>query len=118
MAGFNHPNHTNPQEKKEQSTCALLLRVFWMFLGNSVLALSALLIMQKGMSFSPIDILYWLIIPLLIAARYADISWFKGDTAYGEPASMTHWRQYAVKLLLIGAGVWFAAHGAGYLIAK
>lgn len=114
MADASHPN----QREKNGGVVALFLRLFWMFLGNTVLGVSALMIVQAGASFSLIDILYWLTIPLLVAARYVDISWFKGDTAYGEPASMSHWRRYTVVLLLIAVGAWLAVHGAGYMLAK
>jgi hypothetical protein len=110
-------SHSNQQEKNS-SVGGLFLRLFWMFLGNMVLGVSALLIVQAGASFSPMDILYWLTVPLLVAARYAEISWYKGVTAYGEPASMAHWRRYTVGLLLSAVGVWLTVHGAGYLFAK
>ncbi len=110
-------NHSN-QREKISGVGALLLRLFWMFLGNMFLGASALLIVQAGASLSLIDILYWLTVPLLVAARYVDISLFKGDTAYGEPATMTHWRRYTVGLLLFAVGAWLAVHGAGYLVAK
>ena len=110
-------SHSNQQEKSS-GVGAVFLRLFWMFLGNMVLGASALLIMQAGAYLSLIDILYWLTVPLLVAARYVDISWFKGSTAYGEPATMTHWRRYTVGLLLFAVGAWLAVHGAGYLVAK
>jgi len=114
MADVSHSN----QPEKTGGVGVLFLRLFWMFVGNMVLGVSALLIVQTGASFSPIDILYWLTVPLLVAARYADICWFKGATAYGEPASMAHWRRYTIGLLLFSAGAWLAVHGAGYLVAK
>jgi hypothetical protein len=114
MADVSHSN----QQEKTGGVGLLFLRLFWMFLGNIVLGVSALLIVKAGASFSPIDILYWLTTSLLVAARYVDISWFKGDTAYGEPASMTHWWHYTIGLLLLAAGAWLAAHGAVYLLAK
>jgi len=110
-------SHSNQQEK-DSGVGALFLRLFWMVLGNMVLGVSALLIAQGGASFSLIDLVYWLTIPLLVAARYVDISWFKGNTAYGEPASMAHWRRYTVGLLLSAIGAWLAVHGAAYLLAK
>jgi hypothetical protein len=52
---------------------------------------------------------------LLIVARYVDITRFKGDTAYGEPATLAHWRRYALSLLVGSIVVWVVIHGIGYV---
>lgn len=109
--------HVN-QEENSSGAVALFLRLCWMFLGNLVLGISALLIVQAGASFSLMDIAYWATIPVLVGMRYVDIAKFKGVTAYGDPASMLHWRRYAIGMLLAGTGAWLAAHGAGYLFGK
>jgi len=113
---MNDAGHANQRGKS--SVAALVVRLFWMFLGNMVLGVSVLLIVKGGVSLSLIDVLYWLIVPLQVGARYLDVAWFKGNTAYGEPASMDHWRRYTFGLLLFAVCAWLAAHGGTYWLAR
>lgn len=98
------------------SLAALVLRVFWMFLGNTALGVCLLVIVQQGPAFTYVDISYGISLLLLIAARYVDIVRYNGVTAYGEPATPAHWRRYTVALLLAGGCGWLAAHGAAHLL--
>jgi hypothetical protein len=59
------------------------------------------------------DVVYWLIVGLLIGARYIDIVQFKGKTADGEPATTAHLRRYVFTVLLAGVAVWAAARALG-----
>lgn len=98
------------------SLAALCLRVFWMFLGNITLGVCLLMIVQTDQAFSYLDLVYWTILPLLVASRHLDIVRYQGATAYGEPATLAHWRRYVTILLLVAGGGWLAAHGAAYIL--
>ena len=95
---------------------ALILRVFWMFLGNTILGVCLLMIAQRESAFSHLDLVYGIVLLLLVAARYVDIARYKGVTAYGDPATPAHWRRYTIALLLLAGGGWLAAHGAVYIL--
>ncbi|HNR35059.1 MAG TPA: hypothetical protein PKO36_07750 [Candidatus Hydrogenedentes bacterium] len=95
---------------------ALVLRIFWMFLGNTALGVCLLMIVQQGSAFTYADPIYGIVLLLLVAARYVDIVRYNGVTAYGDPATPAHWRRYTIALLLLAGGGWLAAHGAAYIL--
>jgi hypothetical protein len=51
----------------------------------------------------------------MIIVRFLDIKFLDGQTATGEPATLAHWRRYAVLLIVISAIIWSAAHAVVYL---
>ena len=119
MAGSNRPTNQETVDHETTSILALFLRLFWMFLGNIALGASALYMLSHRASiFSPADVVYAVSVPLLIVARYVDIARFKGDTAYGEPATLAHWRRYALSLLLGSIVAWVVIHGIGYVFMR
>jgi len=117
MVTANHVPTQSPEAAGSSSVLGLALRLFWMIIGNVVLAFSGLYILLPGREslFSVADISYGAVIPLLIATRYADIAKFRGATAYGEPATMAHWRRYALGVLVISVVAWLLLHGIAYL---
>ena len=60
-------------------------------------------------TYSILDGVVWITVALMIVARRLDIIRWQGTTAIGEPATLDHWRSYAVTL------VWIAT--AGFAIA-
>lgn len=106
----------SPESTASNSGLGLLLRLFWMIFGTVVLGFSGLYILwnREGF-FSVADISYGAIVPLLIAARYLDIAKFHGATGTGEPATMAHWRRYALGVLVISVAAWVILHGIAYL---
>jgi hypothetical protein len=50
---------------------------------------------------------------LLLAARYADIRYFKGTTAEGKPSTLEDWRRYAFILVLSASVAWLTVHFLG-----
>ncbi len=100
------------EERPAETTSLLgcLIPTFWMLLGNGLLALCALAIAAGTTPFSAADVLYWLTVVCLLAARYVDIRYLKGRTAEGAPATMAHWRRYAMVLSAVSAVVWIGAH--------
>ncbi|MFZ5831085.1 MAG: hypothetical protein ACOY3P_13420 [Planctomycetota bacterium] len=86
-------------------------RLFWMLLGNVLLILCALAIFQSAArSLSVADVLYWLVVAALPAARYVDITRYGGKTSDGRPATLTDFRRYAVAVVPVALLIWLAAH--------
>ena len=119
-------SHNTPQEttlpcrQEEQrdrhGSKGCLLRMYWMLLGNALVALFAYAIAGKGGLITAMDIFYWLGAASLSIARYVDIRFLGGKTAEGEPATMKHWQRYSSRLLAAALIVWLVIHGFGYLI--
>jgi hypothetical protein len=89
-----------------------ILRLWWMALGNGAFLFSAVYLAMSGQGWrlSLVDLTYWAAVVTLLGARFLDISWYRGSTSTGEPATMAHWRRYAVTLLLLAVGLWVGAH--------
>jgi hypothetical protein len=104
---------------KYDSIFSLLVRVFWMLLGNAILAISAIFITQgKDWKFQTADVVFWVIVAALLLARYLDIKFYSDSDSTGQPASMVNWRKYAAILLIISTAVWVLAHVVNYLMVK
>jgi hypothetical protein len=83
-----------------------------MAFGNIALVMAAFSIYESaGRSIA--DLAFWLIVAMLIGARYIDIVRFKGTTIHGEPATTTHFKRYVLMLLVSAAAVWAMARVAG-----
>jgi len=70
-----------PSERQYQSQAGCLLRLFWMFVGNIALVAAAFLV-YRSIGWSIADLTYWLVIDLLIGARYIDIARLQGTTIH------------------------------------
>ncbi|MCX5752263.1 MAG: hypothetical protein NTW97_01320 [Candidatus Krumholzibacteria bacterium] len=93
----------------------LVVRMIWLLAGNAVLFLLAILIFQKRV-FSILDAGFWAVVASLVLLRYMDITRLKGLTSDSEPATLKHWRVYAIRLIVASAVLWGLAHGIPYLI--
>jgi hypothetical protein len=101
---------------KQRGMLALLARPFWMFLGNFALMISAVnIFISESSSTRTSDTIFWFAVSAMIIVRFLDIKFLDGLTADGKPASLRHWRRYAIALIVISAVVWSAAHIAVYL---
>lgn len=89
----------------------LLLRLIWMGLGYVALFLCWALV-AKGTAPVVMDIIFFVVVVALIVVRYVDITMFKGQTTEGKPATLAHWRRYAVLMAVISAGLWVFARVA------
>ena len=107
-------------QSPEQVGCmGFILRSLWLMVGNVGLAVVALfIILNHPPIFSLYDLLFWAIVVLLIIVRYIDIAYFHGGDQYGDPATMKHWRKYAVLLPAISLVMWSLSHGIGYYFAR
>lgn len=97
----------------------LLLRIYWLMFGNLFLVLGVVFIFKN--KFHPLflnDILYWCSAIGLILARYFDIRNFNGETGSCEPATMAHFKKYAVIVSAISVLAWIAAHIIKFYLLK
>lgn len=110
----------DPQIIDDQGTAAgVMVRLWWMLIGNFILVVCIVLIVQNRRGFfHTADPVFGITVLSLVLARYVDIKFCKGLTATGAPASMVTWVKYAVLLVIGSAVVWALAHGAGYLLSK
>ena len=113
------PETAVPRPPKTDSSPRFLgavARLYWMLLGNAVLALIAFRIAQPGPGRTWIsDVAFWTVAASLVLVRYLDIVRLDGTTASGEPASLRDWRGYSWRLLLIVLAVWIVSHALGRL---
>jgi hypothetical protein len=99
------------------SIVGLLLRIFWLGIGNGILALEAVsIVVNRVRGFSIVDVVYGCCAIAMILARYIDIAFFHGDTSEGEPATLGDWKSYSIKLIAISAGLLISAHAVVRLL--
>jgi len=91
-----------------------LVRLGWMFLGNGLLLICALSIVNRGRALSWVDGAFWALVAVLVGLRYLDIARMGGQTATGQPAPMSHWRRYVAFLLVFALALWFGAHAVAW----
>lgn len=96
---------------------AAFVRLLWMIIGSFTLAVCAVYTLMHP---TPLlfwnDVLYGVTVPLMIIARYVDIKYFEGATAEGQPATMAHWRRYAVGLSIGSVILWLAVLGIAFAL--
>lgn len=82
-----------------------LVRLTWIF-GGILLLYCALFVAQQK---APVlaDALFLVFTIGLILIRFVDIRFLKGETMDNKPATLKHWRRYAL-VILIAAGVLYA----------
>ncbi len=101
---------------RQSSPLGVMARLWWMLLGNVLLAFSLVFVLEnRGGFFHAADVVFWISVASLVVVRYADIKFFDGCTATGEHASIRHWIRYAVWLSACSATLWVLAHVANYL---
>ena len=91
---------TNQPIDKQRGILAILARIFWMALGNFALMICAAnVFMGESNSTRTSDIIFWCVVLAMIIVRFLDIKFLDGQTASGEPATLSHWRKYAILLI-------------------
>jgi len=94
----------------------LLMRTWWMCIGNGALALVlALMAFERDELPTRLDVVFAVLVASLVAARFADIRYFKGATVEGVRATMAHFRRYALRLTAGSAGGWGVANAVALL---
>jgi hypothetical protein len=99
-----------PSGIQTASTTGCLVRLFWMGPGNLALFYFAGIISRlPSWTLTWRDVAFWSAVAALIGARYFDVARFEGLTAQGEPATVRHFRRYAVWTILIALAFWLSA---------
>ena len=91
------------------------VRLGWMLFGTAALVISTTVIASSRSFPSAADAVFWFSVVACIALRYLDVSRRTGLTVTGEPATMRHWRRYALIMGVAAPIVWGAAHAISYL---
>jgi len=96
-----------------------LVRVYWMLFGNAIMwFLLAFIVAKRPKLPSALDAIYWLTVLSLVVARFVDIRYHNGRTAYGDdPATLKHWWRYVVLLVIAAFGSWVGAYALGRLLS-
>jgi hypothetical protein len=106
-----------PTVDKQGAALGVLARLWWMLLGNAILAFCVLFIFEnKGGFFHTADGVFWSTVATLVVVRYLDIRLFQGQTVTGVPATLRHWVMYVALLLVCSVLVWVSAHAANHLL--
>jgi hypothetical protein len=85
------------------SIFGLFLRIYWMMLGNAVLAIVvAFLVFRPEIPALLLLAVYGFAVLSLPVARFVDIRYCDGRTADGRPADLAHWSRY-VRILVPSA---------------
>ncbi len=94
--------HTNP--------AGCLTRLYWIFLGNALLFFAVGMLIDKRPKFPALlDAVCLFAMVSLVAVRYIDIRYYKGETGDGTLATMEQWRKYALILVTGSIAVWAGA---------
>ncbi len=110
--------NTQPAAEKPSegitSISVILARIMWTLLGPAGMGLAALIIVNRGNGWlTPLDAFYGVVVSLMLAGRYVELRSGQGITVTGEPATIRHFKRYAVVLVLTAALVWALANLIG-----
>lgn len=106
-----------PQPYQPQSSfSAIVLRVWWMMLGNALLGFTLIhMALERERLPSWLDAAFVLVIASLLVARLVDIRHFDGRTAEGARATMAQFRLYGVRLVGGSVAGWGVANSLALL---
>ncbi|GEM_PF-347988 len=111
-----NPPHFNVPSQ-ETGCLSVLIRIFWMMIGPMALGLCAVFIAINSIPYFSIhDFTYWMIVVMLITARYIDVKKLNGLTADGDPATPAHWRRHTFLLIVVSLPLWIISHSLGYVM--
>jgi phosphoglycerol transferase MdoB-like AlkP superfamily enzyme len=101
-------DNQTPQQSNPDGCLPALFRLYWTTLGNAVLLFFAIFVAMRKSPYLT-DALFWLSFFVLVAVRYIDIAYMKGQTSECEPATRKHWYRYSLSLFLIAAFMYVVA---------
>ena len=109
MSDSRSPLSPQIQTNEGQSGIGVLVRLFWMFLGNLFLVLLSFKIAQsKGVSIA--DIAFWSVAVAIVVLRYIDIVYLNGQTTNSQRASLRDWRRHLLLVAGAAAILWVFGH--------
>ncbi|MHB0957795.1 MAG: hypothetical protein ACYC6N_23640 [Pirellulaceae bacterium] len=92
----------------------LAAHVVWMFLGPFALVLMLINIVQTGTGwFSAFDATFFVVVAVMLLARWVDQRSGQGLKATGEPSTWEDFRRYALLLPPLAAAAWIVANVIG-----
>ena len=106
MTDLLRPANNDPSKNTNAS---LLIRLYWLFVGNGILFILASHIAFKNVGIY-YDIFYWCNSIAIIIARFIDIRFLNGETASGAPATMSDWKRFSPLFFLAAVVIWAIAH--------
>ena len=107
----------NSDDARQAGGLGCLIRLAWMLIGTIALMFSlrgVWISRHSGITWH--DYIFWLVIVMMVALRYVDITWMGGQTVKGDPATRAHWRRFALILLLGGLVLWLVVHALTRLL--
>jgi hypothetical protein len=106
------------EEHRVSSLRILAVHLTWLILGPVALLVSLLSIVDAGGDWiSALDIVFWVIVALMIFARWADQKSGQGTTSEGEPSTWKDFQKYIIILPIFAVGAWLMAKAFGYWFA-
>jgi len=103
---------------RQSSAAGVMARLWWMLLGNVLLAFSLVFIFERsGGFFHAADVVFWITVASLVLIRYVDIRFLDGRTTTNAPTSIRHWIRYVALLVLCSGALWALAHATSYALA-
>lgn len=89
-------------------------RIIWMMIGPLVLAMLGFNIISNGAGwFTVTDVAYFIVLAVVLGARWLEFRSGQGQTAEGEPLTEAGLRRYLLLTALVGIGVWAGANLIG-----
>lgn len=105
------PNTTDTSNAPPIAASGCLLRLVWSIAGSAAIYLALATIGATSPPLpSYLDFIVGVTLVLMLAARRLDITKFNGRTFGDEPATLRHWRRYAVLLVSSTVAAWSVAH--------
>lgn len=101
----------NTSDDPPTAPAGCLLRLVWTMGGSAAiyLALANIAATRPPLP-SSLDFVVGVTLMVMLAARWFDITRCSGRTLDGEPATLWHWRRYAVLLVSSTLATWSLAH--------
>ena len=104
------PVDSNSSNPKYSSGFILLLRLYWMFIGHIAVFMAAVTICINQLQSSIlVNSLFFVAVICLPISRYIEIKKYHGETADGEPATMSHWKRFSIMVAAYSIVLWLAA---------
>ena len=95
---------------EETPLTGCLLRLIWSFgNGGLVLLLIPIVLNDSGLlSFASIG--FWILLGLVVVARYVDVTCYAGTMPDGTPATLRDVNRFSAWLVVIASAAWVLAH--------
>jgi hypothetical protein len=87
------------------------VRLSWTFFGPVVLVgYLAWLLRTDPHPLAPSSLAFWVLVLLLVLARFVDVTRYGGETSTGTRATLTDARRFAAAVVGVAAAAWLGVH--------